>query len=46
MLFRSLDGADTISVGPVDGKSNSGPDIAISSEKAQRIAVIINQSSY
>ncbi|HND10284.1 MAG TPA: VCBS repeat-containing protein [Pseudomonadota bacterium] len=41
-----LDGADTISVGPVDGKSNSGPDIAISSEKAQRIAVIINQSSY
>lgn len=41
-----LDGTDTIAVGPVDGKTNSGPDIAISSEKAQRIAVIINQSAY
>ncbi len=41
-----LDSTDTIMVGAVDGKTNSGPDIAISSQKAQRIAVIVNQSSY
>ena len=44
--ISGLDSTDTISVGAVDGKTNSGPDIAISSQKAQRIAVIVNQSSY
>ncbi len=44
--MSGLDGADTIAVGAVDGKPSSGPDIAISSQKAQRIAVIINQSTY
>ena len=42
--LNGLDTADTISIGAVDGNSSSGPDIALSSQKAQRIAVIVNQS--
>ena len=44
--LSGLDGTDIITIGAVDGKSNSGPDIAISSQKAQRIAVLVNQSTY
>ena len=43
--LNGLDTADTISIGAVDGNSSSGPDIALSSQKAQRIAVIVNQST-
>lgn len=44
--LSGLDGTDIITIGAVDGKNNSGPDIAISSQKAQRIAVLVNQSTY
>lgn len=44
--LSGLDGTDVITIGAVDGKSSSGPDIAISSQKAQRIAVLVNQSTY
>jgi len=44
--LSGLDSADSISVGPVDGQLSSGPDIAISSKTAQRIAVIVNQSTF
>jgi hypothetical protein len=44
--LSGLDSVDSISVGPVDGQPSSGPDIAISSKTAQRIAVIVNQSTF
>lgn len=43
--IAGLDQADHLTLGPVDGKTASLPDIALSSSKLQRIGVILNETS-
>jgi len=41
-----MNAVDQIAIGPVDGKTGSAPDIAISSQTGQKLGAIINQTTF